>query len=47
MTGTKNLILGFCARQSFRVLQPFIASLRHSGFAGDVCMLIEDWRLTR
>ena len=42
MTGTKHLILGFCARQPFRLLEPFIASLRHSGFAGDVCLLIED-----
>ncbi len=42
MNGSKNLIIGFCARQSFSQLTPFIASLRHTPFAGDVCLLIED-----
>ena len=42
MNGSKNLIMGFCARQSFSQLTPFIASLRHTAFAGDVCLLIED-----
>ncbi len=42
MNGSKNLILGFCSGQPFRLLAPFIASLRHTTFAGDVCFLIED-----
>ena len=41
MNGSKNLILGFCAPRKFDHLAPFIASLRHVGFAGDVCLLIE------
>jgi hypothetical protein len=39
---TKNLIMGYCARLPFAQLEPFIASLRHTTFAGDVCLLIED-----
>lgn len=42
MDGSKNLVLGFCARQPFRVLVPFIESLHRAGFAGDVCILTED-----
>jgi hypothetical protein len=42
LNGSKNLILGFCSGQPFRLLAPFIASLRHTTFAGDVCFLIED-----
>jgi hypothetical protein len=42
LNGSKNLILGFCSGQPFRLLSPFIASLRHTTFAGDVCFLIED-----
>jgi hypothetical protein len=42
VNGSKNLIMGFCARQSLSQLTPFIASLRHTTFAGDVCLLIED-----
>ena len=42
MNGSKNLILGFCSGKPFRLLAPFIASLRHTAFAGDVCLLIED-----
>jgi hypothetical protein len=39
---TKNLIMGYSARLPFAQLEPFIASLRHTTFAGDVCLLIED-----
>jgi hypothetical protein len=42
VNGTKNLIMGYCARLPFAQLEPFIASLRHTTFAGDVCLLIED-----
>ena len=42
MNGTTNLIMGYCARLPFTQLEPFIASLRHTTFAGDVCLLIED-----
>ena len=42
MNGTTNLIMGYCGRLSFSQLEPFIASLRHTTFAGDVCLLIED-----
>ncbi len=42
MSGSKNLILGFCSRQSLDRLAPFIASLRLAAFAGDVCLLVED-----
>ena len=42
MNLTKNLIMGYCARPSFAHLEPFIASLRHTTFAGDLCLLIED-----
>jgi len=41
VNGSKNLILGFCAPRKFDHLAPFIASLRHVGFAGDVVLLIE------
>ncbi len=34
--------MGFCARQSLSQLAPFIASLRRTTFAGDLCLLIED-----
>ena len=42
MSGTKNLIMGLWARQPFRHLEKFIASLRRSGFAGDVCLCVEE-----
>jgi hypothetical protein len=42
VNGTTNLIMGYCARLPFSRLEPFIASLRHTTFAGDVCLLIED-----
>lgn len=42
MNGSKNLIMGFCTRQSLRQLAPFIASLRRTTFAGDLCLLVED-----
>lgn len=42
MSDSKNLVLGFCAKLPFRRLEPFIASLRHTTFAGDVCLLVQD-----
>ena len=42
MNVSKNLILGFCARSPFERLEPFIASLRRTIFAGDFALLIED-----
>ena len=42
MNGSKNLILGFCARLPFERLEPFIASLRRTTFVGDIGLLIED-----
>ena len=37
-----NLILGHCARVRPRHLEPFLASLRRTTFAGDVCLFVED-----
>ena len=37
-----NLILGHCARVQPRHLEPFLASLRRTMFAGDVCLFVED-----
>ena len=42
MSDTKNLIMGLWTREPLRQLEPFIASLRHTGFAGDVCIFVED-----
>jgi hypothetical protein len=42
VNGAKNLIMGLWVRQSFRALEKFIASLRHTTFAGDVCLCVED-----
>jgi hypothetical protein len=42
VNASKNLILGFCARSPFERLEPFIASLRRTIFAGDFALLIED-----
>jgi hypothetical protein len=42
VNGSKNLVIGYCARQSFNQLAPFIASLRRTTFTGDVCLVIED-----
>ena len=42
VNASKNLILGFCARSSVERLEPFIASLRRTTFAGDIALLIED-----
>jgi hypothetical protein len=39
---SKNLIMGFCTRLPYSRLEPFIASLRHIDFAGDVCLLVEE-----
>lgn len=37
-----NLILGHCARVQPRHLEPFLASLRRTTFAGEVCLFVED-----
>jgi len=42
VNGSKNLIMGFCAPRTFGALTPFIASLRHTAFTGDVLFLVED-----
>jgi hypothetical protein len=42
VNGLKNLILGACTGLPMHRLDPFIASLRDVGFAGDVCLLVED-----
>ncbi|MGC1412949.1 MAG: hypothetical protein WA864_28885 [Acetobacteraceae bacterium] len=42
MSGSKNLIMGFCARLPFRRLEPFVTSLRNVAFAGDVCLQVQD-----
>ena len=42
MSGLKNLIMGLWVRQPFRLLEKFIASLRCVGFAGDVCLCVEE-----
>ncbi len=42
MNGTKHLVMGLWARKPFRHLDKFIASLRHTGFAGDVCLCVEE-----
>jgi hypothetical protein len=40
--GTKNLIMGLWVRQPFRHMEPLIASLHRSGFAGDFCIFVAD-----
>jgi hypothetical protein len=42
VNGLKNLIMGACVGRPFRHLEPFIASLRRTSFAGDVCIFVED-----
>ncbi len=42
VSGSKNLIMGYCAKLPFRRLEPFIASLRNTSFAGDVCLHVQD-----
>jgi hypothetical protein len=42
VSGSKNLIMGFCSRLPFQRLEPFIASLRSATFAGDVCLQVQD-----
>jgi hypothetical protein len=42
VNGLKNLILGTCAALPMRRLEPFVTSLRASGFTGDVCLLVQD-----
>jgi hypothetical protein len=42
VNGLKNLILGACAALPMPRLDPFITSLRNTGFVGDVCLLVED-----
>jgi hypothetical protein len=42
VSGTKNLIMGLWARQPFRPLEKFVASLRRTAYAGDVCICVAD-----
>jgi hypothetical protein len=42
VNGSKHLVLGACTALPMRRLQPFVASLRGTGFAGDVCLLVRD-----
>jgi hypothetical protein len=42
VSGSKNLIMGYCARLPFHRLEPFITSLRNATFAGDVCLHVQD-----
>jgi hypothetical protein len=41
VNASRNLVIGYCARQSFNQLARFIASLRRTT-AGDICLVIED-----
>jgi hypothetical protein len=42
VNGLKNLVLGTCTALPMRRLEPFVTSLRSTGFAGDVCLLVQD-----
>lgn len=42
MSGKKNLIMGVWMRQRFRLMERFIASLRHSALDADVCIFVDD-----
>jgi hypothetical protein len=42
VSGSKNLIMGFCAKLPFHRLEPLITSLRDATFAGDVCLQVQD-----
>jgi hypothetical protein len=38
--GTKNLILGAVANYEFEQIEPFISSIKKTGFQGDVCLCL-------
>jgi hypothetical protein len=42
VSGKKNLIMGYWSRLPFKALEKFIASLRNTGFRGDVCIFVEN-----
>ena len=42
MTRDKNLIMGVWSGSPFGDLEPFLASLRNTGFEGDLCVFVED-----
>lgn len=42
MSGDVDLIIGHWSNLPFADLEPFLASLRHSGFSGDVCIFVSD-----
>ncbi|HEY7576959.1 MAG TPA: hypothetical protein VH855_05125 [Acetobacteraceae bacterium] len=42
MNGSKNLVLAACTALPMRRLEPFVASLRGTGFAGDIGLLVRD-----
>lgn len=42
MSGETDLIIGHWSNLPFAELEPFLASLRHSGFPGEVCIFVSD-----
>ena len=42
MPGDRNLIIGFWSGLPFGELEPFLASLRNTGFDGDLCILVDN-----
>lgn len=42
MSGGCDLIMGHWSNLPFADLEPFLASLRHSGFLGEVCIFVSD-----
>jgi len=42
MSGDTDLIMGHWSNLPFAELEPFLASLRHSGFPGEVCIFVSD-----
>lgn len=42
MSGETDLIIGYWSNLAFAELEPFLASLRHSGFPGEVCIFVSD-----
>lgn len=42
MSGGADLIMGHWSNLPFAELEPFLASLRHTGFAGEVCIFVSD-----
>ncbi len=42
MRGDRNLIIGFWSGLPFGELEPFLASLRNTGFDGDLCIFVDN-----